>query len=110
MEIYDSWKKAFENKDFDGMMIFYHPNYSFVRHQTNTTMSLSEWFPMMKSMVESNKLEMISWKFIYENDDILVDHSVLSFPDGSKEAVLACHKKKDGKIISSETGATPLSN
>ena len=48
-------------------------------------------------------------KCIYENDDILVDHNVLSFPDGSKEAVLACHMKKDGKIISSETGATPLS-
>ena len=39
MKIYDSWKKAFENKDFDGMMNFYHPDYSFVRHQTNTTMS-----------------------------------------------------------------------
>ena len=25
MKIYDSWKKAFENKDFDGMMNFYHP-------------------------------------------------------------------------------------
>ena len=24
---------------------------------------------------------------------------MLSFPDGSKEAVLACHMKKDGKII-----------
>ena len=46
----------------------------------------------------------------FQNDDILVDHSVLSFPDGSKEAVLACHMKKEGKIISTETGATPLSN
>ena len=103
-------KIKIENKDFDGMMNFYHPDYSFVRHQTNTTMSLSEWFPIMKSMVESNKLEMISWKCIYENDEILIDHSVLSFPDGSKEAVLACHMKKEGKIISTETGATPLSN
>ena len=110
MKIYDTWKKAFEDKDFDGLMKFYHPDYSFIRHQTNTTMSLSEWFPMMKSMLESNKFEMISWKCIYENDDILVDHNVLSFPDGSKEAVLACHMKKDGKIISTETGATPLSN
>ena len=110
MKIYDSLKKAFEDKDFDGLMKFYHPDYSFIRHQTNTTMSLLEWFPIMKSMLESNKFEMISWKCIYENDDILVDHNVLSFPDGSKEAVLACHMKKDGKIISTETGATPLSN
>ena len=40
----------------------------------------------------------------------LFDHSVLSFPDGSKEEVLACHMKKEGKIVSTETGATPLSN
>ena len=53
-------------------------------------------------------LEMISSKCCYENDDILVVHNVISFPDGSKEAVLACHMKKDEKIISTETGATPL--
>ena len=52
---------------------------------------------------------MLPSKYCYENDDILVVHNVISFPDGSKEAVLACHVKKDGKIISSETGATNLS-
>ena len=41
MKIYDSLKKAFEDKDFDGLMKFYHSDYSFIRHQTNTTMSLS---------------------------------------------------------------------
>jgi len=63
----------------------------------------------MTSMLESNKLDMISSKCCYEHDDILVVHNVISLPDRSKEAVLACHIKKDGKIISSETGATPLS-
>ena len=108
MKLYDGWMKAFEKRDFDEVMKYYHRDYSFVRHQTNTVMSLSEWSPLMKSMLESNKLEMISSKCCYENDDILVVHNVISFPDGSKEAVLACHMKKDGKIISSETGATPL--
>ena len=79
MKIYDSLKKAFEDKDFDGLMKFYHSDYSFIRHQTNTTMSLSEWFPMMKSMLESNKFEMISWKCIYENDDILFSNYVIFY-------------------------------
>ena len=109
MKLYDGWMKAFEKRDFDKVMKYYHRDYSFVRHQTNTVMSLSEWSPLMKSMLESNKLEMISSKCCYENDDILVVHNVISFPDGSKEAVLACHMKKDGKIIIGETGATPLS-
>ena len=51
----------------------------------------------MKSMLESDNLEMISSKCFYENYDILVVHNLISFPDGSKEAVLACHIKKDGK-------------
>ena len=59
-------------------------------------------------MLESDQLKMISAKCFYENDEVLVVHNIMSFPDGSKEAVLACHTKKDGKIISSETGATPL--
>ena len=78
-------------------MKHYHRDYSFVRHQTNTVMSLSEWTPLMKSMLESDNLEMISSKCFYENYDILVVHNLISFPNGSKEAVLACNIKKDGK-------------
>ena len=108
MKLYDRWMEAFESRDFDEVMKYYHPDYTFVRHQTNTEMKLSEWSPMMKSMLESDQFKMISAKCCYENDDVLVVHNIMSFPDGSKEAILACHIKKDGKIISSETGATPL--
>ncbi len=97
MKLYENWMKAFEKRDFDEVMKFYHPDYSFVRHQTNKVMNLSEWSPLMKSMLENNKLEMISSKCCYENDDILVVHNMMSFPDRSKEAVLACFLKKDGK-------------
>ena len=46
---------------------------------------------------------------IYENDDILVSHSMVSFPDGTSEAVLVCFTISNGKITRSETGATPIS-
>ena len=89
-------------------MQYYHPDYTFVRFQTNTEIKLSEWSPIMKSILESDQLKMVSAKCCYENDEVLVVHNIISFPDGSKEAALACHTKKDGKIISNETGATPL--
>jgi hypothetical protein len=38
----------------------------------------------------------------------MVTHAVMSFPDGTREAVLAFHKIQDGKVIRMETGATPL--
>ena len=97
-----------KKRDFVEVMKFYYPDYTFVRHQTNTEMKLSEWFPIMKRMLESDLLKMISAKCCYENDEVLVVQNIMAFPEGSKEAILAFHTKKDGKIISIETGATPL--
>ena len=110
MQFYENWMEAFEKRDFDEVMQYHHPDYTFVRHQTNNEMKLSEWVPIIKSMLESDQLKMVSAKCCYENDEVLVVHNIISFPDGSKEAVLACHMKKEGKIISTETGTTPLSN
>jgi len=38
-----------------------------------------------------------------------VTHNFMSYPDGTKEAVMVVMMLKDGKIIRSETGATLLS-
>ena len=49
-------------------------------------------------MLESVQLKMISEKCFYENDEVLVVHNIMSFPDGSKEAVLASHTKNMEKL------------
>jgi hypothetical protein len=38
----------------------------------------------------------------------MVTHGVMSFPDGTREAVLAFNQIKDGRVIRLETGATLL--
>jgi hypothetical protein len=38
----------------------------------------------------------------------MVTHGVMSFPDGTKESVLAFMQIKDGQVIRMETGATLL--
>ena len=45
---------------------------------------------------------------VYENSEIMVDHSFMSYPDGTREAVMLVAKLKDGKIVHMETGATAL--
>ena len=40
---------------------------------------------------------------------LVYTHSIVTFNDGNVEAVMAVYKYKDGKIISLETGATPMS-
>ena len=99
---------AFDDRDIDAVLAHYHPDYTFVRHQTKTTLTLPEWKPMMEGMMKSDKLELLESRCLYENDDVLVMHNFMAFPDGTKEAVLAFHTLKDGKILSTETGATPL--
>jgi hypothetical protein len=38
----------------------------------------------------------------------MVEHSFMTFPDGTSEAVMVVNLLKDGKIIRTETGATPI--
>ena len=47
-------------------------------------------------------------RVLFENDEVGVEHSFVTFNDGNTEAVMAVFKYKDGKIISLETGATKL--
>jgi len=53
-------------------------------------------------------LEFSKQRCLYENDEIMVEHSFMKFPDGTSEAVLVVNHIKDGKIIRVETGATPV--
>ena len=106
--IYEKFTAAFEQRDANQVMALYHPDYQFVRHAAGTKMSLAEWEPLMRAMMGNDAWVIHDNRCLYENDEILVMHNVLSFPDGTKEAVLACHKIKDGLIYTTETGATPL--
>jgi len=47
-------------------------------------------------------------RIVYENDEIGVEHSFVTFSDGNIQAVMAVFKFKDGQIISLETGATNM--
>ena len=45
---------------------------------------------------------------LYENEDILVIHNIMVGPDSTKEAVIVVHTLKDGKMLKTETGTTPV--
>ena len=47
-------------------------------------------------------------RLIYENDEIIVSHSILDGPAG-RNAVMLVRSIKDGKIVRAETGSTPIS-
>ena len=109
MPIYEKMAKAMLDKDVDSYLECIHDDYQFIRHQSNTTMNKSQMTDMIQEMMASDKMNVLEMRCLYENDDVLVSHAIMEFSDGSKEAVLSFETKKDGKILSTETGATPLS-
>jgi len=108
MAIFEKMNAAIENNDVEAYLALYGDDAVFVRHQSGSEMSKSEFGDMIRKMMASDKVNMGARRCIYENDDILVVHSINDYPDGSREAVLMACTKKDGKISRVETGATLL--
>ena len=106
MAIYDTISKALEEKDAGMYTDLFHENYEFVRHQTGTTMHREQMVEMMNMMMANEKVVIRNARCVYENDEVLVEHSIMDFPDGTTEAVMTVHMLQDGKIIRTETGAT----
>ena len=59
-------------------------------------------------MMESSSLEFSKRRCLYENAEIMMEHSFMKFPDGTAEAVKVVNHIKDDKLIRVETGATPI--
>ena len=76
-----------------------------IGYPTVTKTQMSE---IMRQMVSNNVVPKAQ-RYLYENEEMLVSHSVMNFPDGTTEAILRFDLLKDGKIIKSETGATLIS-
>ena len=108
MSLYEKMKAASDNRDVEAWLDCIHDDFVFVRHQTGAEMSKEEWTPMVTAMMQSDQLEIKNQRCIYENEEILVTHSMMNFPDGTSEAVMVVNKLKGGKVIRVETGATPI--
>ena len=108
MAVFEKMHAAVEKNDADAYLDLYADDAVFVRHQSGTEMDKAQFGEMIRKMVASDKMKMGARRCLYENDDILVVHSVNDYPDGTREAVLMACTKKDGKIARVETGATLL--
>lgn len=108
MSLYSKVKAAQDAKDMEAYLACLHDDFIFVRHQSGTEVSKTDWIPILTAMMESEALEFSKQRCLYENEDIMVEHSFMKFPDGSSEAVLVVNHLKEGKIICTETGATPI--
>ena len=104
MSILEKYNKALETKDEAAMNEIIHDDYKFTMHSSGKTLSKSDVIKWgMSGDINRDKV-----RIIYENDEIGVEHSFVTFNDGNTEAVMGVFKFQDGKVISFETGATKI--
>ena len=106
-KLYDRMTKAKAERDIGAFNSCYHDDWEFkfhssgriVRRGDNTDEQTLERWDTFK--VKSDRC-------LYENEDILVTHSIVHFPNGSTDAVMMVHMKKDGLLWRTETGSIPM--
>jgi ketosteroid isomerase-like protein len=104
MSLLEKYDQVFMNKDEAGMNEVLHDDYTFTMHASGnvlTKQDVIKW--AMSDDINREKV-----RILYENDEIGVEHSFVTFSDGNSQAVMAVFKIKDGKIFSLETGATNM--
>ena len=106
-KLYDRMTKAKADRDIGAFNSCYHDDWEFkfhssgrvVRRGDNTDEQTLERWDTIK--VENDRC-------LFENEGILVTHSIVYFPNGSNDAVMMVHMKKDGLLWCTETGSTPM--
>jgi len=108
MSIIEAYNEAWDNGDIEALENIIHDDCVFNPHVGGITMSKSDILGFaggdQRPTSENNRV-------LYENDEVGVAHSIVHFAnDSDSEAVMSFMRFKEGKIISMETGATPLSD
>ena len=104
MSILKKYNDAFMNKDETVMNEVLHDDYKFTMHASGNVLSKQD----VIKWALSDDINRDKVRIVYENDEIGVEHSFVTFSDGNTQAVMAVFMFKDGQIISLETGATNI--
>ena len=104
MSIIEKYSSAIKNKDEASMNNLLHDDFIFTMHKSGNTLGKGD----VIKWAMSGDIKQDKSRVVYENDEVGVHHAFVTFDDGNVEAVMAVYRYKDGKIMSLETGATPM--
>ena len=95
-------------RDRDTYLDLLHEEFTITFRKSGNSFSQEEWTSLAAKMLANKKFIHEFSRSIYENDDMLIQHNVMSYPGNTREAVMLAAVLKIGKIIHMESGATPL--
>ena len=104
MSILKRYTDAINNKDEATMNELLHDDFKFIMHKSGNSLGKADVIKWaMSGDINQDKV-----RIVYENNEVGIHHAFVTFNDGNVEAVMAVYKYDNGKIISLETGATPM--
>ena len=104
--VYEKFVETWINKDIEAYLECYHEDWQITFHSTGRIMRLEELSDQIGNWMVTGGFE--KHRCLYENEDIMVTHSITKFPNGTSDAVMMVCMKKNGLIWRTETGSTPL--
>ena len=84
----DKLVQTIADRDVDTYLEFLHENFRVIFHKSGDSFSKEEWASMVAEMLANEKFIHESSRCIYENDNILVQHNFMSYPDNTRKAVI----------------------
>ena len=109
MTIYPEMEAAMRADDARRYAALLHEDFAYVRHKSKDTLNRDEMEALLSKVWAGGNRTIEEMRCLYENDDILVIHTVLSFANGSREGAMIVNSKRDGKVVRTETGVSDLS-
>ena len=104
MSILEKYSAAMKNKDEAAMNELLHDDFKFTMHKSGNVLGKADVIKWaMSGDIKQDKV-----RIVYENDEVGIHHAFVRFDDGNVEAVMAVYKYDNGKVVSLETGATPM--
>ena len=104
MSILKRYTDAIDKKDEATMNELLHDDFKFTMHKSGNSLGKAD----VIKWAMSGDINQDKTRVVYENDEVGVHHAFVTFDDGNTEAVMAVYKYDNGKIMSLETGATPM--
>ena len=96
MSLFNKWWDAANSLDRLRMAELLDDGFIFVRHNTGEEMNKDEFIDYLMTGIR-DQVKSEGRRLIYENDEIIVSHSILDGPMG-RNAVMLVRLVKDGKV------------
>jgi hypothetical protein len=88
MSLYGPLDEAMRERDAEKLLGLLHDDHRFVSHRSGRTLDKSASAEMIRGLMSNEAAAVRDLRCLYENDEIMVTHAVMDFPDGTREAVL----------------------